>query len=266
MSGDSPLARLLAAVEPSQLLVATDFDGTLSEIVPEPADARPLPGALEALRSLKETVKTVAVLSGRSPAALRELVPLEGILLLGDYGRAAPTGSELAALQSFNAAAAEIVSRFSGVRLETKPASTSIHYRDRPESGPAVFAELAPLARAHGLDVRRGRMVVEVLPGGWDKARALGRLVEETRPAGVVFAGDDYGDRRCFEYLRSLDVPHLAVGVASAETPPEVFEACDLVVEGPAAAVELFRRLAREATRRRSRGRADREAGGSASD
>ena len=64
--GRAGLDALLA--RPGQALIATDFDGTLAPIVADPRAARPLPGAVPALRRLARVVGTVAVITGR-PAA-----------------------------------------------------------------------------------------------------------------------------------------------------------------------------------------------------
>jgi len=232
--------------------VASDFDGTLAEIVEQPERARPLPAALEALRCLRDSVLAVAVISGRSQADLERLVELEGVRRLGDYGQAT-TGGPDPALARFRPELERLLQPISGARLEVKPGALAVHFRERPAAAADVLrAMAAPAARA-GLEVRPGRMVVEILPRGWDKSRALQGLVAETACQGVVFLGDDYGDRGSFEYLALLDLPHLGVGVASAETPDEVFAACDLVVEGPEAAAGFLSRLARAA---RARGRA----------
>ena len=254
MSRD-PLSAFVARAEPARALVATDFDGTLSAIVPVPASARPLPGALDALRSLAETAGAVAVISGRSQSDLRRLLPVPGLRLLGDYGRPEPTPAERARLAAFNQEVETAIAGVRGARVEAKPGSTSVHYRDHPAAGPGLFERVRPLAEAHGLDVRRGRLVLEAVPAGWDKARALAGLVEELDPSAVVFAGDDHGDRGCFTYCSTLERPHLAIGVTSVETAPEVFEDCDLLVEGPEACVSLLSRMAAEWARR-ARGRA----------
>ena len=47
-----------------------DFDGTLSPIVADPADARPLTGAPELLAELARSFAVVAVVSGRPAAFL----------------------------------------------------------------------------------------------------------------------------------------------------------------------------------------------------
>src|SRR5207237_8443168 len=62
-----PLAERLAPVreQAARAAVLVDFDGTLSPIVEDPAAARPLPGAGEALAELARRYARVAVGSGR---------------------------------------------------------------------------------------------------------------------------------------------------------------------------------------------------------
>ena len=71
-----------------RLLVACDYDGTLAPIVPDPNEARPLPEAVGALRSLAGLHETTtAVISGR---ALRDLAVLSRlpaeVNLVGSHG------------------------------------------------------------------------------------------------------------------------------------------------------------------------------------
>jgi len=60
-------------------LVAVDFDGTLAPIVPDPADSRPVPGAIAALRVLAERGAQVAVVTGRDARTVIELGGLDAI-------------------------------------------------------------------------------------------------------------------------------------------------------------------------------------------
>ena len=53
-SGESGLAEVIAA--PRRAVVAVDFDGTLAPIVEQPADARPAPGAIDALSAVAARV------------------------------------------------------------------------------------------------------------------------------------------------------------------------------------------------------------------
>jgi trehalose 6-phosphate phosphatase len=249
-SPEALLVRSLQNVPPRRLLVASDFDGTLSEIVPESGAARPLPEALDALHSLLSAVGAVAIVSGRSGRDLQRLLPLDGLIHLGDYGLEEPTAEELDALHRFNEAASALVRARHGVQLETKPGSSSVHFRERPEAGDELFDLLRPVAEQAGLAASKGRMVVEVRPQRADKANALRRLIGELDPGGVVYAGDDEGDRMVFELLQTLRLPHVAIGVRSPETRPDLFDACDAVVDGPREAARVFSRLARWADER----------------
>ncbi len=57
---------------PSTTALFLDFDGTMSEIVPDPASAKPLPGVPDMLHALSVRLALVAVVSGRSLSFLQE--------------------------------------------------------------------------------------------------------------------------------------------------------------------------------------------------
>ena len=62
-----------AAATTPRLLLVSDFDGTLAPIVNDPADARALPVAADALIALAAVpATTVALVSGRALAVLRD--------------------------------------------------------------------------------------------------------------------------------------------------------------------------------------------------
>src|SRR4051812_8666384 len=86
-AGRAGLAAVLA--EPARALVAVDFDGTLAPIVTRPEDARPAPGAVDALRALADRVGCLAVVSGRAADDVVRVAGLDavpGLWVLGHYG------------------------------------------------------------------------------------------------------------------------------------------------------------------------------------
>lgn len=234
----------LAGVPPSRVLLATDFDGTLSPIVPNPDDSRALPAALDALAELRDRLARVVILSGRATDALERLVPLDGVLLRGDYGLGRATPEEHALLDRLVDEVAPLAVRHPGVRIERKPGSVSVHYRHAPAAGADVDAAASAAAERIGLRWHRGKLVVEAMPTRSGKERALRDQIEELGSGAVVFAGDDVGDAGCFRLLAGLDIPHLAVGVASSEADPDLFRDCDVVVDGPPAFAALLTELA----------------------
>ena len=91
-------ADLIAALDTvaatPRLLVTSDFDGTLSPIVNNPADARALPAGSAALLDLAALPDTfVALVSGRALEVLRELSGMpDSVHLVGSHGAEFNTG------------------------------------------------------------------------------------------------------------------------------------------------------------------------------
>lgn len=237
---------VLRVTDPSRWLIAFDFDGTLSPIVPRPEDAALDPALSPLLDRLGLVVGWLAVISGRNRDFLA--ARLHGMLILGSYGLELPaqlssTGlppgfpaervqAELAAARRELAAA---IARFPGSRLEVKPWGIALHYRGAganfDEARAASLA--AQVAQTHGLMVQPGRRVLELKPReAVDKGWAMRLLVDRLDPSAVVFAGDDLGDAPAWEAVRAMPVPGVAVGIASPELPADALGACQVVLEG----------------------------------
>ncbi len=241
---ESPVAR----IQPAEVLLVTDFDGTLAEIVPDPSGARARPEALAALQELVRLLADVVVLSSRTPAQLESLVPISGVRLIGDSGLALPRHALKEALDRFNADASKILERIPGSWLEVKPASTAIHFRNTDMTGEQMLALMQPLLDGARLSGALGRKVIEVHAPKAGKGTALASLIPSEDPGGVICFGDDENDRSMFEYVSHLDIPHMCVGVWSPEAPPGLFDRCDVVVQGPAGATAVLEEIVEWAT------------------
>jgi trehalose 6-phosphate phosphatase len=242
----------LSSIQPQELLLISDFDGTLADIVPEPTMAIVLPDSLHALRRLLPVLMRVVILSSRTPTELTDLVPVPGAVLIGDSGLPPPTPEETQALKQFNAQAAKLLGTVQGAWIEIKPASSAVHFRNAPISGQKVLDILRPLLHETGLYGGLGRKVIEVHSPHAGKGNALEALMKRLTPTGVVVMGDDENDRSMFRVASMQAIPHLCVGVGSAEVPPDLFDHCDLVLDGPAEASGFLRSLAEWATTSRS--------------
>jgi len=241
-------------------LVAVDFDGTLAPIVPDPADSRPAPGALAALRKLAERGAQVAVITGRDARTVLELGRLDvipGLIIEGLYGAeqwrdgALRTPPEPESMQRLRAELPVLLEAGDPVLwIEDKRLSLVVHGRRAPDPEAAldtVRDAVAALGETLGLDVHPGRGVIELRLPGYEKGGALRRLVDEVRPATVLFIGDDVGDLPAFEavaQLRGNGTRAWSVAVVSAEV-PEVAEVADVAVDGPAGVVALLEALSR---------------------
>jgi trehalose 6-phosphate phosphatase len=237
---------------PADAAVVVDFDGTLSPIVTDPAEARPIEGAADALVGLTARFGLVAVMSGRPVDFLRPLLPDE-IVVSGLYGLEVVRGgrrSDHPGAGAWREAVAD-VARCSadrgpaGMVVEPKGLSLTLHYRTHPEAGPAVAEWAEQQAARSGLVVRTAKMSIELHPPiAADKGTALEALVAGL--GAVCFVGDDRGDLPAYDALDRLatrGVHTLRVAVASAEAPGELVDRADLVLDGPAAVLAFLRRL-----------------------
>ena len=234
---------------PRQILLASDFDGTLAPIVPRPEAAEAMPANLTMIQRLIELGVHVAVISGRATHDLRFRLPLSATRIFGENGMGGSTEAERDNLARFNKKAKRLVAKMAGVWIERKPGSVSFHYRNAPDAGPALLAAVAPLADAFGLVATRGRMVIEAAPGRSDKSRAMAVLIAGLQPKVVIYAGDDEPDRPVFRLLRNSQRRHIAIGVSSEERSVESFPDCDLVVEGPEGMAVFLRSLLEKVAR-----------------
>jgi trehalose 6-phosphate phosphatase len=235
-------------LRPRDVLLVTDFDGTLAEIVPDPSQATMLPVSLAALKRLAASLRRVVVLSSRPTSDLETLVQLPGADLIGDSGLRFISPDERSRLDRFNIEAARQLSRFPGVWLEMKPGGTTIHHRRSEASREQLMAVIEQIVPSLGLHAHAGRRVIEVMPHDRPKGDALQLLIERLQPEGLICIGDDENDRPMFELVSRLERPHLTVGVWSAEAPQDLFALCDLVVTGPAEVSRFLTMLAEWAT------------------
>ncbi|MEQ8769759.1 MAG: trehalose-phosphatase [Phycisphaerales bacterium] len=199
------------------LLIASDYDGTLSPIVSDPAAAMPDRESMVALKGLAELPGThVAVVSGRSLADLADLTGApDNVRLVGshgsefdvDYARSlAPEVLERRA--KVLSALREIASRDAGLSVEEKPASVALHYRNAPaDVGERALADaLSGPGSAEGVQVKRGKMVVELAVVHGNKGAALETLRSRVGASAVLFVGDDVTDEDAFATLAGPDV------------------------------------------------------------
>lgn len=199
------------------LLLVSDFDGTLAGIVPDPAAVpvqRRSLGALARLAGLPGT--TVAVLSGRGMADLRQVCPLrEPVLLAGSHG--AESGEHgvavppemTAALDSVAAELSSLTRPDASVYVELKPFQTVFHVAPLAERDPAAARELLAQARlvyAHGTTVAGGKNIVEFSVGQVTKGTWLAAERARVGAERTVFIGDDVTDENGFAALGAQDL------------------------------------------------------------
>ena len=232
----SVASRLAAA---PQVLLLSDYDGTLSPIVARPELAVLPPETRQALAGLAAHPRfRVGIVSGRGLSDLRERIDLPGIIYAGNHGLEIlfPDGSspEISfthpqaanlrpVLQNAAGALQERLHRHQGVIVEDKGLTLSVHYRQAsPKSIPEIqraFDEVVSAAPPEDTRVTQGKMVLEVRPNiQWGKGQAIGKILETAgRDALPIFFGDDLTDEDGFQMVQ--DANGIAVFVGPARQP-----------------------------------------------
>lgn len=205
----------------SRLLVALDFDGTLSEIAASPNEAVLSASTRRLLAALVRRPDTkVAIISGRAIEDVRERVGLAGIYYAGNHGleidgpgirwsHPCAVGLDLAVRQTLE----EELRGFPGLQIEHKRLGVAIHYRRVPAEHHRRL-RLRMRARLLGGPPRyrllQGKKTFDFrLDVPWDKGHAL-KAIRRTLAGAwtAVFVGDDVTDEEAFETIgpRALTV------------------------------------------------------------
>jgi len=257
---DDVVPRLAALrTDPARTAIVTDFDGTLSPIVDDPASAAPLPGVVDVLHELAARYGRVAVVSGRPVTFLRERLeladrPPTSLFVSGLYGiEWLEDGEERVheTALAYQPAVAEAADRAeaaapAGVHVERKGYSVTIHVRNAPEELDWARSWAEATAATTGLALHAGRMSFELRPPlDVDKGSVVDALVAGR--AAACFLGDDLGDLPAFDALDRLqaasDAATVRIGVRSPEAPAELLERADVIVDGPAGSLGVLRSL-----------------------
>lgn len=242
-------ARRIAQTE--HLLVALDFDGTISPLVDHADEARPLPRSAAAFAGLAALPRTTtALLSGRALASLRAVAsPPVDTLLIGSHGAEAwlgPGSTELTLdedqrllLAEVRGVLEEIVEQAPGTLLEDKPAGVVLHTRLATDdvAEDAVAAARSILEDRKGVFLKNGKRVLETSVVNASKGEGLTFLRQITGATAVLFVGDDVTDEDALARLESGDVG-VKVGLD--------FTQAEFRVEAPAHVAELLEALLQE--------------------
>jgi trehalose 6-phosphate phosphatase len=260
---DEALAPLLA--DPAQAAVLLDVDGTLAPIVRHADDAHvPEPTRLP-LIAIAKRYGLVACITGRQATTARRIVSLGSITYVGNHGTEMLRGGQTEPeIEPEIAAWASRVQKFAAtelradalhrlrVRGEDKNIIYGFHWRGAPDEAAAEAAvrEIEQRALAAGFHTHVGRKILEVRPPlDLHKGKGVDRLLQGSHVRVALYAGDDLTDLDAFTALRAAVADGrlasaICVGVQSDETPPEIAEAADVLVDGPLGVRALLELLA----------------------
>ncbi|MDQ4212497.1 trehalose-phosphatase [Microbacterium capsulatum] len=227
----APDEALAALARTPRLLVALDFDGTVSPHVSDPMTARALPDAVRAVARLSALPGTsVAYVSGRSLHDLREIAEHDDaspVLLAGSHGAQYwfPDTGEETDLSTAPADRAEVIDELrtliadlDGVVYEPKTFGFGVHTRTAaPGQEELAFIRVEKWAprRIPSWRRRTGHHLREFSWRDEGKDVALARLRGHVDATAVLFAGDDVTDE---DGMRALGSEDLGVRIGGGDT------------------------------------------------
>ncbi len=259
----SPAATLVEALEPlrsdpTHTAVLLDIDGTLAPIVRHAADAHVPEATRTLLIEISRRYQLVGCVSGRRAATARQIVSIGSIAYVGNHGgellRPGATRPEIDPdVTAWSERVGEFAQRAytaevqrARVRSEDKEAIAAFHWRGAPDEEHAaeLVRDIAKHAQEEGFAIHWGRKVLEVRPPvALDKGLGVTALLQSATDgagvalAGALYVGDDSTDIDAFRALRALVNGgvlgfSVCVAVGSEETPPELAEQADLIIDG----------------------------------
>jgi trehalose 6-phosphate phosphatase len=209
-------------------------------------------------RRLAGRFAAIALASGRPATFLAEHAAVPGVRYLGLYGlqeiqddviRVDPRleAAQPAVRGALEDLRVDPAVRNSGAHLEDKTYSVAVHTRRVPDPEAReepIDTAARTMAARHGLEVVPGKLVWELRPAVHrDKGDAVRQVVTESQAQAVIMVGDDLGDLPAFAVVAELaqrGYGGIRGAVRSAEAPPALLEAADLVVEGPEGVLTLL--------------------------
>jgi trehalose 6-phosphate phosphatase len=250
------VARILDNLETLKTIVRckpfgliTDMDGTISEIPNNFLEKTFHPIILPQLSQLVSQVELVAIVSGRKTENLKEIVNIEGVKYIGNYGmewwennQAVLHPDVTASLSSMRAMAKELetLRSINGIIIQDKWATMSVHYHMCLQTETAKQRILDLLEKSphiQNLRLMDEKTNIGIVPRiNIDKGTAVIELINEYNLKSAIYLGDDIGDVPAFRAIRQArkdsNFNGLAILVIGPDTPRTSLDEADFTLKG----------------------------------
>jgi trehalose 6-phosphate phosphatase len=201
----------------ARVLLAFDYDGTLSPIAPTPDRAR-LPAVTKRLLSHVANQYPLVVISGRALADISERVAdIHVQQIFGNHGleSSGATSRPRAQVRQWVDQLHQQLDGHPDIVIEDKVHSLSVHYRSSPDHARALRLIRAIARALPGARVICGAAAVNLLPDhGANKGVALRRALATSRCERAIYIGDDETDEDAFAALTPDRLLAIRVGAS----------------------------------------------------
>ena len=236
---------LIGFAKPALLI---DFDGTLSELTPDPSDAVIDPMCLTLLQKLSTILPVIAIVSGRSVKDLQSKIQLNQVELYGNHGAEKFISGKLITRSRENMNLDHIRELLNflksevslpGLIFEDKTFSASVHYRlsNNHDLARATLSEaLRHAPHIHRLETFWGKEILEIrLLSGVNKGYAVLDIFKRYQAESMLFIGDDTTDIDGIDqFIKLRDagvVKGLALAVKSKPANKHLLKKADAYIE-----------------------------------
>ncbi len=252
-----PLLRTL--LDQPRCGLISDFDGTLSAYVGNPATAAIAPENGVLLDTLAHKLTVVALVSGRDVRNLRLRFEHPALIYYGNHGMEYWEDGQVQVIgeaQRWAEPLQRLLAEFgdpaiAGVFVEPKTVTASVHYRlskTPTEARDVLYARLLPLCKKYGFSLSTGQFIWEIKPPvAVDKGSAAQAIVEAYHLDSAIFLGDDVTDFAAMDMLTTLAADPArrlqaqSVGVVHPTSSAELYEHCNLTANGIEDVTHLLR-------------------------
>ena len=203
----------------SRVLLAFDYDGTLSPIAPTPAQAV-LPDSTRQLLMVVARHFPVAIISGRALADISARVADIGVThIFGNHGleRRGAVSRPHPQVRGWVDRLRHQLADQAGVVIEDKLHSVSVHFRAAPDHDQALQVIMPVVGALPEARVILGAAAVNLLPGAAaNKGAALRQAFEDSGCQKAIYVGDDETDEDAFAGLRPETLLSIRMGASEA--------------------------------------------------
>jgi trehalose 6-phosphate phosphatase len=201
----------------SRVLLAFDYDGTLSPIAPSPAQAR-LPAATKRLLVRVAKRYPLVVISGRALVDISARVAdIDVRQIFGNHGLewSGATSRPRVQVRQWVDQLRRQLDGVPGIVIEDKVHSLAVHYRSAPDHERALRLILPVVRALPSVRVICGAAAVNLLPDhGANKGVALRRALDTSGCEMAIYVGDDETDEDAFGALKPDRLLAIRIGAS----------------------------------------------------